>query len=342
MLNIKRYDTPHVAHLKHLEPDRKHHHHHHPTQLRHHTDPFDSTDTFGIELSEAAHKGLIALKATFLIIACLAFWKFGYESHQRKYEPPTMCVEDYIFERLETLNQDIHANLVLRRALQISSSLLVDINFLYFLLTSIPRMQNGHHIYAGILFYGVRAIIQANYSLQFPKGNIWDYPGIPSLTVPYGLTRDFYYSGHCGFLTVVSYFHLRERRVKSAIFSALCITYVGFVLLLFRIHYSIDIPIGIFAGMYFPYIAKFLPNKVNPILKKVLCARFWHNVCFGPHFGEDEGFEDEEIDYVDTGMDEVVCCEDSHLKVREVEDEDNSSASLGEELPPKEEEEYTV
>jgi len=165
-------------------------------------------------------------------------------------------------------------------------------------------MKNGHHIYSGFLFYGVRGVIQANYSLQFPKGNIWDYPGIPSIGVPYGLTRDFYYSGHCGFLALATYFHFREKRTKSGIISALCIFYVGFVLLLFRIHYSIDIPIGVFAGFYFPYIAKFAPRIFNPILTKVLCARFWHNIIFGDHFGEDEGFKDDEIDYIDTGIDE--------------------------------------
>ena len=36
---------------------------------------------------------------------------------------------------------------------------------------------------ANLLFYGMRALIQYLSILQFPKGYIWDYPGIPSLFI---------------------------------------------------------------------------------------------------------------------------------------------------------------
>ena len=34
--------------------------------------------------------------------------------------------------------------------------------------------------------------------MKFPEGYLWEYPGFISLTVPYGKTNDFFYSGHVG------------------------------------------------------------------------------------------------------------------------------------------------
>lgn len=34
--------------------------------------------------------------------------------------------------------------------------------------------------------------------MKKPAGYIWEYPGFPSLVVPYGPTNDFFYSGHMG------------------------------------------------------------------------------------------------------------------------------------------------
>jgi hypothetical protein len=48
------------------------------------------------------------------------------------------------------------------------------------------------------VFYGCRAIIQNLFAMAYPEGYLWDYPGIYSLTVPYGSTNDFFYSGHVG------------------------------------------------------------------------------------------------------------------------------------------------
>ena len=47
-------------------------------------------------------------------------------------------------------------------------------------------------------FYGIRMVIQNVFLMKKPAGYIWEYPGFPSLVVPYGPTNDFFYSGHMG------------------------------------------------------------------------------------------------------------------------------------------------
>ena len=38
--------------------------------------------------------------------------------------------------------------------------------------------------------------------MTLPEGFYWNYPGFPSLFVPYGMTTDFIYSGHVGILII--------------------------------------------------------------------------------------------------------------------------------------------
>ena len=58
-----------------------------------------------------------------------------------------------------------------------------------------------------LAFYLTRAmllvfclLIQNSYKLPYPEGIYWADQGVPSLGVPYGITRDFFYSGHTGFM----------------------------------------------------------------------------------------------------------------------------------------------
>ena len=59
-------------------------------------------------------------------------------------------------------------------------------------------------------FYSCRAIIQNLFAMKFPEGYLWDYPGFYSLTVPYGSTNDFFYSGHvgCCMICALEYFSI--------------------------------------------------------------------------------------------------------------------------------------
>lgn len=62
---------------------------------------------------------------------------------------------------------------------------------------SIPIMASGN-------FYITRAILQLLFRIPKPDGLLWPYPGFPSIVVPYGSSSDFFYSGHVGFLTILS------------------------------------------------------------------------------------------------------------------------------------------
>ncbi len=41
--------------------------------------------------------------------------------------------------------------------------------------------------------------------MEVPELNAQFYTGFPSLFVPYGATADFFYSGHCGAMTIMMF-----------------------------------------------------------------------------------------------------------------------------------------
>jgi hypothetical protein len=86
----------------------------------------------------------------------------------------------------------------------------------------------------------VRAVIQASFTFKMPAGGFWDFPGIPSLMVPYGLASDFYYSGHTGyFVLILREWVVTERSWLRETLILLCMCYMVVTVLLFKIHYSI-------------------------------------------------------------------------------------------------------
>jgi len=110
--------------------------------------------------------------------------------------------------------------------------------------------KDGQILWNIVFFYGIRGFIQGNFKMRYPDKGIWDYPGFPSIVVPYGLQSDYYFSGHCGFLAINILNHWQAGNKKFAIFIMLVLPYIAFTLIMSRIHYTIDIPIGIMFGFY--------------------------------------------------------------------------------------------
>ena len=78
-----------------------------------------------------------------------------------------------------------------------------------------------------------------------PAGGYWEFPGIPSIVVPYGLASDFYYSGHTGYLItcICEQIKLDKSNWKAIVCLILITCYMMTIILLFKIHYVIGMQV---------------------------------------------------------------------------------------------------
>ena len=87
--------------------------------------------------------------------------------------------------------------------------------------------------------------------MRYPDGYLWDFPGFYSITVPYGKTNDFFFSGHIG-CCLINYCEYRALGwTKMATFSFLTMALQFSLMIFLRGHYIVDLISGIVFGHYF-------------------------------------------------------------------------------------------
>lgn len=107
--------------------------------------------------------------------------------------------------------------------------------------------------------------------MTYPPGFFWGSPYFPSLIVSYLITNDFFFSGHVGMplITGLHYYHLEKKKMSILCF---CTVFVeAFLVLITRIHYSIDVVVGlsfshyvfILVNHYVKYIDNWITEMMN-------------------------------------------------------------------------------
>jgi len=192
-----------------------------------------------------------------------------------RYSVPTeeiACLEDKILDVLEFANNFINkvGNEGWRRAFQIICSLFVDIVFLITMGLWVFRGNSCRLPATLAVFYVIRAIIQKLFLMPFTEGYYWEDPGFPSLVVPYGRGSDFFFSGHSGFLVICSReLHFTKYR-KLMCLAIVTLIYTMLTLVVYRIHYSIDIFAGVFFADWCFIRMNQLKDFIDPLIFKIL------------------------------------------------------------------------
>jgi len=176
----------------------------------------------------------------------------------------TSCVQDKVLQVLENANKFINApgNEFFRNAFQFICSFLVDIVFVITFGYWVVKARSVRLPLALALFYIVRAMIQKIWLSPFPEGYYWESPGVPSFVVPYGRGSDFFFSGHSGFLVICAceWNKLGFKRVRNFVLGVAAYTIM--ILLIYRIHYSIDV----FTGVIF---AEWCFGKIDSVKDRI-------------------------------------------------------------------------
>jgi len=206
-----------------------------------------------------------------LIVACLVLGKnlmFSFKMN---------CVNDKILNTLKFANDFINApdHEAYRNLFQGICSFMVDLTFLatfgYWALFG----KNARLPFSLGLFYAIRALIQTIWYSPFPEGYYWFSPGFPSLVVPYGRGSDFFFSGHAGFMMICleEWHRIGKKTMRNL---ALVPTiYTVIILFVYRVHYFIDILVGlVFSDMCFWWVDRHI-HKLDVIAVSIVEGFKW-------------------------------------------------------------------
>jgi len=175
-------------------------------------------------------------------------------------------VKDRVIDALQAVNDFINlpGNEMYRDFMQMACSFFVDVVFIATFGYWVVKGRNARLPVTLAIFYVVRALVQQVWVSPFPQGYYWEAPFLPSLVVPYGRGSDFFFSGHSGFLVICASEWHKIKMPKMRNFSIGVAIYTIFILLTYRIHYSIDVFTGvIFAEWCFGKVDLHLETITN-------------------------------------------------------------------------------
>lgn len=206
---------------------------------------------------------VVLLIGTFWMIYRLFYLTDNKSTWDYKY-----CFKDKIMIKgLGDITRYISQNLYLRDFLLISGSNLLDIFFMCYLITFIRHGKSWRSMINFILFFGIRnLIVQSLILLEYYDTYLFQDPGFPSIVVPFQRAPDFFYSGHAGSAMILglqfSSLGYSQLKYVGIFLSA----YEGFVMMVTRTHYSIDVVFGMLMAHYTYFlskpIAKFFDEKL--------------------------------------------------------------------------------
>jgi hypothetical protein len=167
---------------------------------------------------------------------------------------PDLAIGDRLHTLTASANLYLHAHSSAANLLLIVSSAIIDLLGIFLL----ARWIFGATLrpFLGlVIVLGLRQIMQSLVSLPAPPNAIWHYPGFPSLLVTYGVSNDYFFSGHTAIavLAVTEIARMRKRWL-TALGVFVAIFEVATVLVL-RAHYTMDVFTGVVTGLYAAYLA---------------------------------------------------------------------------------------
>jgi len=138
------------------------------------------------------------------------------------------------------------------------AQLIVDFSVIYLAITGIVFEEGYQTMASVIVLVLLRQLCQFSVNLPIPHGIFWSDPGIPSIVVDYDVVNDFFFSGHTSLTVLTTLVMIRWHHSKAALVMTIASIYQMFYLLVFRVHYTVDVIAGLFAPFFVEYLTAFL------------------------------------------------------------------------------------
>lgn len=148
----------------------------------------------------------------------------------------------------------------------IVSSLFIDL-FTLFLIGSAIFGSTFAPFLGILIVFSLRQICQACCTLPPPPGIIWRDPGFPALLVTYGVSNDFFFSGHTAIAVLGAVEICRVAPPWLGVMALGVAAGEAALVLVLRAHYTMDVVAGAFAAWFASDLADQLAPWVDHWLK---------------------------------------------------------------------------
>jgi hypothetical protein len=175
-----------------------------------------------------------------LVAAALFGWFWTQSLIGRRGFPEEGGIGDVLHDWSAPLHGYLEARTRVTDNVLIVSSAFIDL-FGIFLISSAIFGASLRPFVALLLLFLFRQVCQGLCALPAPKGMIWRHPGFPSLLVTYGVSADFFISGHTAIAVLGA---IEAARMFPAWVGAIAVA-VAFLeaatVVVLRAHYTIDV-----------------------------------------------------------------------------------------------------
>lgn len=197
-----------------------------------------------------------------LTAAALVIW-FGTQSVIGARGSANSTINDGLHEFTASLNHYLQLHTTAANALLIISSGIIDLLGIFLL---------GRWLFGGtlrpflalVIVLGLRQIMQALVALPTPPNAIWHYPGFPSLLATYGVSNDYFFSGHTAIAVLGAIELARLRRHWATAMGILIVLYEVATVLILRAHYTMDVFTGGVTAFCAIQMADYVSRKISP------------------------------------------------------------------------------
>lgn len=161
---------------------------------------------------------------------------------------PANGIGDWVHSSTASANTYLHLHPATANVLLIVSSAVID-GLAIFLLSMWLFGGSARPFLALVIVLGLRQIMQAAVALPAPPNAIWHYPGFPSLLVTYGVSNDYFFSGHTAIAMLGATELARFGRRWLAALGVAIVVFEVMTVLVLRAHYTMDVFTGVVTAL---------------------------------------------------------------------------------------------
>lgn len=175
---------------------------------------------------------------------------------------PSQAIVDRVHAFTALSNTYLHTHPSATNHLLIMSSAIIDLLGIFLLARWI--FQGWLRPFLGlVIVLGLRQIIQSLVALPAPPNAIWHYPGFPSLLVTYGVSNDYFFSGHTAIAVLAATEIARMGKRWLTALGVLIVLFELATVLILRAHYTMDVFTGLITGLYAAHLASRISSRLK-------------------------------------------------------------------------------